>query len=35
VGVSPQRGVACREASEPRDKFLCHSLPEDFSCVID
>jgi hypothetical protein len=28
-------GVACREASESRDKFLCRSLPEDFSCVID
>jgi hypothetical protein len=35
VGVSLQRGVACREASEPRDKFLCHSLPENFSCVIN
>jgi hypothetical protein len=33
--VSPQRGVAYREASEPWDKFLCHSLPEDFFCVID
>jgi hypothetical protein len=24
-----------RLASEPRDKFLCRFLPEDFSCVID
>jgi hypothetical protein len=34
-GCITTTGSSLREVSEPRDKFLCHFLLEDFFCVID